>query len=508
MIRLPPSSISLSERDIDFHLQQAHLYHGLLKQGFKKDDIIRYLSDYREATGQAYSGDALGLNLPSASTFELSASRLHSPEPSESGPAEPQRRHSISSASASSPSTPFPDLPLDFVATEDFNNLKTEDVDSAAPVLTTPNNLVNQHAPRKSSLLRFAHAISPEHSSPKPEDEGDNLADMLAPRSRKYKRRSNTYPYQSSDRDSAGEPHNDLADAISQMSLRNNPTDDSGADDLPFALPKPCPAVARVETRVGPSFASPPFEGSSVTPPTIPRRSSSLLGYTDYTTDIPSSPPLPSTPMRHHLSQPQTSADSPELPTTPTPIRNALRTPRTEPRRYRQQLDGNAFSVYNDSVSATSQPQTPADLSRQPFITEYDAAYTAPPGMTGAGRVSAPYRDRHGWERESGEQTPTARAISLRDRRNRELTRSIRAEGVRLHRLRLRDEALFTELGAQAAAAANGGGRRETVPPMGNDIWRDDLEADRVGEENFEAETDVSRPSVMRAVSGNARFDT
>jgi hypothetical protein len=41
MIRLPPSSISLSESDIQVHLKQIDIYQSLLQQGFKRDAILR-----------------------------------------------------------------------------------------------------------------------------------------------------------------------------------------------------------------------------------------------------------------------------------------------------------------------------------------------------------------------------------------------------------------------------------------------------------------------------------
>jgi hypothetical protein len=97
--------------------------------------------------------------------------------------------------------------------------------------------------------------------------------------------------------------------------------------------------------------------------------------------------------------------------------------------------------------------------------------------------------------------------MTLRERRTRELTRSVRAEGVRLNRLMMRDEAMFTQRGFRTAAAANGDAVIEALPQIPDDIWRDNLDADRVGEENFEAELDVGGRRVMRAVSGNARLD-
>jgi hypothetical protein len=141
--------------------------------------------------------------------------------------------------------------------------------------------------------------------------------------------------------------------------------------------------------------------------------------------------------------------------------------------------------------------------------------------MVRTGSASVSNLDGTQWDRGLGEQSPTVRAIGLRERRNRELARSVRAEQARLRSLRARDEALFTRralvaataqqrsVGAVGAADDNDRhlqDRLEAMRQMQEDVWRDDLDADRVGEENFETGVDVNRRRTVRVVSGNARF--
>jgi len=80
-----------------------------------------------------------------------------------------------------------------------------------------------------------------------------------------------------------------------------------------------------------------------------------------------------------------------------------------------------------------------------------------------------------------------------------------------LQRLRVRDESLFAQRAFEANEAGGGvHGDRNRVLMLHqtpDDSWRDDLDADRVGEENFEAGAQVSQRRVMRVVSGNARFE-
>ena len=47
MIRLPPTSISLSESDIHSHLREINIYQSLLQQGFTRDSIQQYYASIR-----------------------------------------------------------------------------------------------------------------------------------------------------------------------------------------------------------------------------------------------------------------------------------------------------------------------------------------------------------------------------------------------------------------------------------------------------------------------------
>ncbi|EXJ67772.1 uncharacterized protein A1O5_09118 [Cladophialophora psammophila CBS 110553] len=521
MIRLPPSSLSISESDIDFHVRQTEIYQGLLRQGFKKEDIIRYLNDYRKTAADAVYPGLPGFDLSILSTTELSYLRPR-PSPQESDQGEfkiesPALRGS--SESTDEPVSCFPDLSGDTGEPQDntpeslaHQGEDSQDRRPMSPALPVPTVHINRHAPRKSSLLRFAEAVSPERLSADPEEAKTVPAPMVTPIRRNYKRRSHTYPYQSSERDSVTDTltQDHILDGINRISL------DDTADSAPFERTPPLWTTARTQSAQDIMFASPvldspPGDGSADAYNNNPadrtlerRRSSDLLGHMYSITDMSSSPPLPMTPARDDSEQQHASPSSTQLPITPTPIRNAAALPRTEPRPSRHRYpDGNVYTVYNDSFPASSQPQTPADISRYPLITEQDAAYTAPPGMLRIGSASVSYHGREGWDQEAAQQSPTARAISLRDRRNRELMRSVRAAGVRLQRLRIRDESRFTQQALQGDDAANGRTRAETFPLTSDDMWRDELEADRVGEENFEAGNEAR---VMRVVSGNARF--
>jgi hypothetical protein len=49
MIRLPPTSISLSESDIQLHFREISIYQSLLQQGFTRDAIQQYYASLRAA---------------------------------------------------------------------------------------------------------------------------------------------------------------------------------------------------------------------------------------------------------------------------------------------------------------------------------------------------------------------------------------------------------------------------------------------------------------------------
>ena len=520
MIRLPPTSISLSEGDVDFHLQQAQTYYGLLKQGYKKHDVARYLDDYREAAIDLTNQSSIDFR-PVPSTFDLACRRVfkssehdekttqHSDEDNKQT-SDPESTQ-LSASSLNPIARSFSDDYGTIVQQEPFETEDVHDQESVSLVSFIPQMQLTRHAPRKSSLLRFAEAVSPERQS----EQTPTSLSVARNGIKSYRRRSLTYPYRSSEVDAQAlisTSQDSLVEELDRLSLRQTSTQSEPnmqeLDSMPFELP---PALSSTSTSwsfyddlvLRPRSDDQDPDGSHT-----PRRSSSLLGRARPTIYPPSSPPYAASPLDGPPQDDPTST-SPELPTTPTPIRNATTYSRTEPRHHRHHyLDGGSFSVYNDSLPASSQPQTPADLSRGRLVAQNDAAYTAPPGMVRAGSASVSNQDGNRWDGNVGEQSPTVRAISLRERRNRELQRGARAEGVRLQRLRIRDEAMFAQDTATANPPARGmgigeGARGETL----QDIWRDDLDADRVGEENFEPELDVTRRGTMRVVSGNARFE-
>ncbi|KAL6246663.1 hypothetical protein RBB50_005970 [Rhinocladiella similis] len=519
MIRLPPSSISLSAVDIEISLRQADIYYGLLRQGFKKHDVARYLNDYRQAQAEASVLTYSDFSLSAPTTFELTSRRpIPHPKEEEVQEQEPPQIGSSNKSGSSEYSSRSTSYAQDVAGQECKVAGKHEDKRPPSPKSAVPTMRVNKHAPRKSSLLRFFRAASPEKQSP--EDDSESVAGSSKHTTAKgTSRRSLTHLWRTSEvekPDSDMVPKDSLAGQLKRLSLESTSRKSESTVELPpIVLPPPLSSTYTFCDSLG-LGSSEEFGGSdnlseagSTSKQGQLRRSSSPLCAMESSSYLPSSPPIPHASPIETPSSSRSESASPEFPVTPTPIRNAAAFPHTEPRQYRHQyLDGSSFSVYNDSLPAISQPQTPADLSRGPFVTEHDAAYTAPPGMLLAGSSSLQTLDSGRWDRGIGEQSPTARAISLRERRNRELERSVRAEGVRLQRLRIRDEAMFTQ-GAVVASPPEGTGERPratTTAEALQDAWRDDLDADRVGEENFEAEIGLSHPRGMRVVSGNVRF--
>ena len=97
-----------------------------------------------------------------------------------------------------------------------------------------------------------------------------------------------------------------------------------------------------------------------------------------------------------------------------------------------------------------------------------------------------------------------AHAMGSRERRARELMRGVRVEGARLQRLREQDrERIARGLdGNDEVTGLDGPG-----PAIVTYLWRDGLEGDRVGDENWEESGEWSprRRNGMRVTSGNAR---
>lgn len=287
-------------------------------------------------------------------------------------------------------------------------------------------------------------------------------------------------------------------------------------DFVPLKLPSPFSATRRVSSgqhilpssiRNAPS-SMPNREVYSRSSPNLamstPPRSSSIGSITRHLGScFTSSPPqnLPS-----DLAKPRDPGPSPTFgpsiraPTTPsqrgrqitrdTPPRALPKTPRTQTRM--QQTDGPG-TVYDDQMPAHLQPRTPADLTRGFHVTDREAAYTAPPGRTSrtpATLSQALLSTARTFE--LGEESPSRRARTMRERRERELRRSAIMEEGMWRR--------FREMEGDIAGIRmpwNGPG------PSLTNSWRHDFDADRVGEENFDDVVLIRTPRLEPRVQGS-----
>ena len=517
MIRLPPTSISLSDNDLAFHLQQIDIYHGLLKQGFKKRDIIRYFNEHNAAQ-QLQPAPPIDLGPPTLTHIELAARGPRSHEPPAPAP-QPRPK---------SPTTPESSQALTPSARPTSQQIGPKIDDR--PTSVSPNLPASlqghRHAPRQSSLLRFAQVVSSSSS-----DRTEHANSLVALPARTYRQRTDTYSYSQSD---GSEP--ELVNGISDLHIASpinpdtarkirNASPPSWAEAETFVPGRLRPWTSRTSTRrISQDIANAGEKAASkldsqqtdliesITPRLVSQnetlRQINIVDQSRAEFTIPSSPPDTDDSTSTDSSRYYTSLSPtlPPMPATPTPVRWTERTAHTEPRHARHQyLDGTSFPVYNDDLPADAQPQTPADLSRHPLLTEQDAAYTAPPGVLHTGspvrRLRPAIAELH---TEHGEQTPMAHAMGSRERRARELIRSVRAEGVRLQRLRQQDrERIASGLdGNDEIRDRDGPG-----PAIATELWRDDFEGDRVGDENWEGNGDGTprRGNGMRVTSGNAR---
>lgn len=427
MLRIPPSSIDLSEQDVNFHLQQVDIYYGLLKQGFKKSDIIRHMrkDNPKKQSGRSSEVD----DLSAASMVDLAHSRSTLPvahvSPAQSDDAESAR------------------APDDSGVAESFKIEQSclEDIPSATDV---PLQGPSCHTPRQSSLLRFTELASP----PTPEGSTEQTDSVYrpAPGIITYRPRTDTYSYDESE--------------CSKTDLVNPEVQTGSSDDL---SPLAGHTVMRAEA---PDFVpqDQQYHGDNVS-----------IHEENTVTAIPSTPPTAGTDSPNLLRicfTPHRSHRS---------VRGAFR------REQNHQTDG-PFSVYNDALPAVSQPQTPAEIDPRLLLEAHGMAYTAPPGMLGSPRLA---HHQHMLDSmDLGSQSPIARAISARERRARELRRSIRIEADRLD-----SRTVSTEEGANVGAE---------VTAM--HTWRNQLEAARVGDENWEIETilqDRFDRLRLRTISGN-----
>lgn len=438
MIRLPATGIDISQNDLNSHLQQLDIYKGLLQQGFRKAEVQEYFKNRAEKEQQ----DALpseNFSLP-PSTLELCT--LYKPlEPSSIIP---------------------DDIDLSPPSDGDDHVNVSPEACSTDAFLALPKPRQSKKAdeqpymPRQSSHLRFVRDISPADKLTPPKRMPRSPRDNIT-----YQKVKHTHSYGGS---AIGENAVDLAPESVSVVLEHLSLDQE--------LVPASAASTRTTIRVVSNLRA---EADSFTPLHLRQDSESAdwkgkaraQEYPDSDDgSIRSSPPL--FPSRG------TKTRSPSLPRLP-------RTPATRRGQHQQYLDG-SFTVYDDTVPARFQPQTTADLSRDLRFDNSHAAYTAPPGMI---RSPAPlYSNRH----PSGDQSPTARAQLMRERRQREFVRGAQIEGLRVRR-------------AQDTSHDD----PQTAVAMQN-FWRDDLDADGVGEENNDPLLTLELAfRRLRTVSGNRR---
>jgi hypothetical protein len=236
--------------------------------------------------------------------------------------------------------------------------------------------------------------------------------------------------------------------------------------NLAFSPPPRSSSLASLNRQLGSSFISSSSRGFPSSPPKV--------------RDLDSSPsmqvPPAPTPRRSRQVFEETQPRAPP------------KTPRTQARP--QQTDGPG-TVYDDRRRAHLQPRTPADLARGSYVTQREAAYTAPPGRTARtpatisqSRIS-PIRTL-----EPGEESPSRRAQTIRERRQREVRRGAAVEDM-----------IWRELIGDVDGASM---PWETPGSSLEGSWRYDLAVDRTGEENFESE-EMMQQVATRASNGNRR---
>lgn len=522
MIRLPPTSISLSENDIQFHMQQAEIYQGLLKQGFDKQDISRYLEDYRKNALPEMDSSVPAEASRAPSTLDLACRPRKDASSFEGICKNDQGRETGKNPISFEPYPPLEDASVLSADRESVSRLTGSEDDSGedsarsvSPIAMAPKIHSNMHAPRQSSLLRFSTAISPDRQSSISEHSESPQVASSGP-ARRYRPQSQTDPYVSSEREqSSAYSSEHVAERVAHLSLDDSVRSDHSSllssDDLTLPSPSPehfgslrrRPSVATLRASIGvPGSPNEDFADTTAVTNLTSRcssQSSVLLHPPEPQIEIPSSPPAHDSSPIDRSTPFLPDSVQPSWPATPITARRTAPTTHTEDHDHGPRyLDGSVFSVFNDSLPATSQPQTPADLSRTLLITEREAVYTAPPGMIRLGSASTGPHQLSDSGGAVGQESPTLHAITMRERRSRELWRSMRVESARMRRNRLRDQALLEEPNPGTARER----RRQRVL---DEPWRDELDADRVGEENFETEFSITQGGVMRVVSGNVR---
>ena len=481
MLRLNPTSISLSDKDIQDHLQQIDLYHELLKQGFKKKQIMQYYAEHKAQVATRHAPFELP---PTPSTVQMMQT------------------------------------PYKAKAEEQDYNDECPQASPASP--GSPPHAVNI-VPRKTSLLRFARTASsdsPDHHSTETDDSQLDPEFVTSPRTQaaKFKRRTSTTSFEISEEDGRTEEEGDssciseIDEGVSQLNLSSSPNASKTEVLSPFATGELFSPGTRRKSPVSSPLRP---DAEEFTPRLLPPPFSSSRRVSN-PEHLPSSPPVPGTsdtqetasstlttlvnaglasilPSERLIPSSQTNApshysnvmdtvhvfDTQGLNARPTtPPRSSVAILQSEPRRRPQHnLDGSLpFVIYNDNAPQDTQPQTPADISRRPPLTDRDVRYTAPPGRIRT--MTRSHFNQLSTVHEPGEQSPTVRAIGIRERRAREIRRGVRMAEVRVQQERaeenVRQQQEETEDNTIGIAA-----RIERA------LRQNGLETDRTGEENF-----------------------
>lgn len=242
--------------------------------------------------------------------------------------------------------------------TPEFNDMAAESIGPfSLPQLPFPR-VVENFRRRSNGLPRSPLYISQAVTSSSPEKRpqafsNDSDEDVIKspsllnrpPRRRKtYKSRSESYPFDVSEKSLASSYADDISEngetgylSAEESSPRSSPPEydisDQGGSISSSPIPKLRPSPARSKSNTSPySFRS--LRTPIALPPFPPRPFSATRRTTSGTIALPASPVSP-------LSSPP-----------PSPTRSS---PSTTPRRFR---------IYNDRLPASSQPQTPARLPR------------------------------------------------------------------------------------------------------------------------------------------------
>jgi hypothetical protein len=259
---------------------------------------------------------------------------------------------------------------------------------------------------RHSSLLRFEQTITPES----PDGGSTTVADRVplseSPKSPMvtYKPHSQAYPGVESEADGETEPGNLLfqypVDELANLSIECpttpyirpmskvcTPLRAEAQEFAPLAISSPIGSItsqassqAEYQTEIARIIPALVTCGPQITPLQRPSPSSSQVSSAS-TSSVPLPTPLPAT---HSSVRPR---------------------PRTqiEPLTHHGYSNLSRLSIYNDHISPTQQPQTPADLARRPILTDHDTMHTALPGsVSRSQRVvsnESPTRRRELWTR-------------------------------------------------------------------------------------------------------------